>query len=90
MPADIVVYDYENLRRVPEWSYEILHDFPADEWRVVQRAEGYRWTLVNGVITFEDGVCTGATPGVLLRNGPMDPEIAAARETAEPEPIAAE
>jgi len=90
VPADIVVYDYENLRRVPEWSYEILHDFPANEWRVVQRGEGYRWTLVNGVITFEDGVCTGATPGVLLRNGPMNPAIAAAKDLEEAEAIAAE
>jgi N-acyl-D-aspartate/D-glutamate deacylase len=67
-PADIVVYDLAKLKRTPEWSYEIAHDFPADEWRLVQRAEGYRWTIVNGAITFEDGVCTGATPGVLLRN----------------------
>jgi N-acyl-D-aspartate/D-glutamate deacylase len=68
-PADIVVYDLANLKRTPEWDYEIAHDFPADEWRRVQRAEGYRWTLVNGVVTFEDGRCTGATPGMLLRNG---------------------
>ena len=67
-PADIVVYDLENLRRIPEWDYEIVHDFPANEWRRVQRAEGYRWTLVNGEITFEDGKCTGATSGQLLRN----------------------
>jgi N-acyl-D-aspartate/D-glutamate deacylase len=71
-PADIVVYDLEKLRRVPEWSFEILHDVPGNEWRCVQRAEGYRWTIVNGVVTFEDGSCTGATPGVLLRNGQID------------------
>jgi N-acyl-D-amino-acid deacylase len=67
-PADIVVYDLAKLRRTPEWDYEIAHDFPANEWRRVQRAEGYRWTLVNGEITFEDGRCTGATSGQLLRN----------------------
>lgn len=83
VPADIVVYDLENLKRTPEWTYEIAHDFPADEWRCVQRAEGYRWTIVNGVITFEDGVCTGVTPGVLLRNR----EIAATPLTALPELI---
>ena len=73
-PADIVVYDLAALRRTPEWDYEIAHDFPANEWRRVQRAEGYRWTIVNGVVTFEDGRCTGATSGQLLRNrrvGPM-------------------
>ena len=67
-PADIVVYDLEKLKRTPEWSYEVAHDFPANEWRLVQRAEGYRYTIVNGTITFEDGKCTGATPGQLLRN----------------------
>ena len=67
-PADIVVYDMAKLKRTPEWEFEVLHDLPAGEWRVVQKAEGYRWTLVNGEITFEDGECTGATPGRLLRN----------------------
>ena len=67
-PADIVVYDLEKLARVPENDYEVAYDVPANEWRMIQRSEGYKWTLVNGVITFEDGECTGATPGVLLRN----------------------
>ena len=47
----------------------VVHDLPAGEWRRVQRSEGYRWTLVNGQVTFEDGKCTGATPGRLLRHG---------------------
>jgi N-acyl-D-amino-acid deacylase len=66
-PADIVVYDYANLKRVPEVDYEIAFDFPANEWRRIQRAEGYRWIMVNGQVTFKDGVCTNATPGRLLR-----------------------
>ncbi len=68
-PADVVAYDLEGLRRVPEWNGEIVTDLPAGEWRRVQRAEGYRWILVNGEVTFEDGKCTGATPGRLLRHG---------------------
>lgn len=67
-PADIIVYDLDNLKITPENEFEIAHDFPANEWRVVQRAEGYRYTIVNGEVTFEDGVCTGKTPGTLLRN----------------------
>ena len=63
-----MVYDLEKLARVPENDYEVAYDVPANEWRMIQRSEGYKWTLVNGVITFEDGECTGATPGVLLRN----------------------
>jgi N-acyl-D-aspartate/D-glutamate deacylase len=69
-PADVVVYELERLRRVPEWwDSEVVRDFPANEWRRVQRAEGYHFTLVNGEITFEGGRCTGATPGRLLRAG---------------------
>lgn len=31
----------------------------------LQRSEGYRWTLVKGEITSENGHCTGLTPGRL-------------------------
>ena len=65
-PADLIVYDYDGLNLLPT---ERLHDFPAGDWRLSQKAEGYRLTVVNGEITFEDGECTGATPGVLLRHG---------------------
>ena len=65
-PADIVVYDFDQLHSTPS---EISHDFPGGEWRRVQRAEGYRYIMVNGEVTFEDGACTGATPGLLLRHG---------------------
>lgn len=71
-PADIVIYDLEKLRRIPEWTGEVVHDLPAGEWRRVQRSEGYRWTIVNGAVTFEDSECTGATPGKLLRHGRAD------------------
>ncbi len=70
MAADVIVYDAERIRRAPDWtSGDIAHDQPANEWRRVQKAEGYHWTLVNGEITFEGNDCTGATPGCLLRHG---------------------
>ncbi len=65
-PADIVVYDYENLEILPS---EKLHDFPAGDWRLACKASGYRAILVNGEPTFLDGECTGRTPGQLLRHG---------------------
>ena len=65
-PADIVVYDLDKLKLLPT---EIAEDQPGGEWRRIQRAEGYRWTLVNGQVTFEDGQPTGALPGKLLRSG---------------------
>ena len=64
--ADIVVYDLEGLKVLP---MEVAHDLPGGEWRRVQGAEGYRWTLVNGQVTLEDGKPTGAMSGRLLRHG---------------------
>jgi len=66
LAADLMIYDLDALRVGP---VEIVNDLPAGEWRRVQRAEGYRWIMVNGQVTFEDGKCTGATPGRLLRFG---------------------
>jgi N-acyl-D-aspartate/D-glutamate deacylase len=68
-PADIIVYDLENLKITPEGHYDTAYDMPAGEWRRVQRSEGIRYTIVNGEVTFEDGVCTDAMPGRLLRGG---------------------
>jgi N-acyl-D-amino-acid deacylase len=65
-PADVVVYDYENLKALPA---EVVHDLPGGEWRRVQRAEGYRYVLVNGEVTIENDATTGRAPGRLLRFG---------------------
>ena len=65
-PADLVVYDLDKLRIGP---MEKVYDLPADQWRRVRKADGYRWILVNGEITIEDGETTGATPGRLIRHG---------------------
>ena len=64
-----VVYDLNGLGIEPEWVGEVVHDLPGGEWRRVQRPKGYRSIIVNGVETFSEGNCTGATPGKLLRNG---------------------
>ncbi|MGO9267361.1 MAG: N-acyl-D-amino-acid deacylase family protein [Candidatus Binataceae bacterium] len=64
--ADVVVYDLDRLKVLP---MEVAHDFPGGEWRRVQRAEGYHTVMVNGEVAFEDGRCTGATSGKLLRHG---------------------
>ena len=66
LAADLMIYDLNALATGP---VEIMHDLPAGDWRRVQRAEGYRWIMVNGQVTFENGTCTGATPGGLLRFG---------------------
>ena len=70
--ADVVVYDLKGLDVDPDWVGEVTHDFPGGEWRRVQRAHGYRSIIVNGQETFAEGKCTGATPGMLVRNGQAD------------------
>jgi N-acyl-D-aspartate/D-glutamate deacylase len=67
--ADVVVYDLKGLGIEPDWIGEIVHDFPGGEWRRVQRAKGYHSIVVNGEVTFQDGNCTGALSGKLLRHG---------------------
>jgi N-acyl-D-aspartate/D-glutamate deacylase len=62
--ADINVIDYDRLQvKVPVMRY----DLPAGGKRLVQRADGYTATLVNGAVTYRDGEATGALPGRLVR-----------------------
>jgi N-acyl-D-aspartate/D-glutamate deacylase len=68
-PADVIVYDLDELDITPAWIGEPVYDLPGGEWRRVQHAKGYHHILVNGVETFTDGECTDATPGKLLRHG---------------------
>jgi len=65
-PADVVVYDPATVDSGPQ---ERVWDYPAGEWRLIQRAIGYDRIIVNGRTTFVDGECTGVTPGKLLRHG---------------------
>ncbi len=53
--ADVVVYDLKRLGVEPDWVGEIVHDLPGGEWRRVQRPQGYRSIIVNGVETFRRG-----------------------------------
>ncbi len=65
-PADVVVYDPENLAVGPN---EVVEDLPGGEWRRVQRARGYRAVVVNGVETIVDDAETDNHSGRLLRHG---------------------
>jgi N-acyl-D-amino-acid deacylase len=69
LAADVVVYDLKRLGVEPDWVGEIVNDFPGGEWRRVQHARGYKSIIVNGVETWDEGRCTGAIPGRLLRTG---------------------
>ena len=67
MKADVNVIDLEKLRIL---APEMVFDLPAEGRRMIQRAEGYRATIVSGAVTFENGRETGEMPGKLIR-GPQ-------------------
>jgi len=65
MRADLNVIDFENLRL---GSLELRRDLPAGGERLLQSAQGYLATLVNGCLTRRNGEDTGARPGRLIRS----------------------
>ena len=64
--ADINIIDFAKLRL---FRPEAVFDLPAGGRRLVQRAEGYRYTIKSGEVTFDNGEHTGALPGGLVRGG---------------------
>lgn len=76
MKADLNLIDLDALRILPP---EMVFDLPAEGRRLIQRAEGYRATIVSGVVTFENGVATGEMPGRLVRG----PQVAGTVRQAE-------
>ena len=65
--ADVNVVDFDGLHiHAPEMVY----DLPAEGRRLVQKIDGYKYTIKSGEVTFEDGEPTGALPGRLVR-GPQ-------------------
>ena len=62
--GDVNVIDHDALRL---HAPEMIFDLPGGGRRLTQRVDGYRYTVVSGEVTFEDGEPTGARPGVLVR-----------------------
>ncbi len=75
MPADVVVYDLEKLAVTPDEP--VYEQILGGGKRLVEKAVGYRHILVNGVVTFEDGECTGNRPGRVLRSSAYQPSAVA-------------
>lgn len=62
--ADLNAID---LTEVSWASPRIVTDLPAGGRRLLQSADGYRFTIKRGSVTFEDRTATGKLPGKLLR-----------------------
>lgn len=70
MKADLNIIDFEALSLgAPEMAF----DLPAGGRRLIQHVEGYLYTIVSGVITYEDGTPTGNMPGRLIRGPRLAP-----------------
>ena len=67
MAADLNVFDPERV--APEVPV-LRGDLPGGGLRLLQKAVGFRATVVNGEVTLDEGEPTGARPGRLLR-GPF-------------------
>ncbi|MFZ5930604.1 MAG: N-acyl-D-amino-acid deacylase family protein [Pseudomonadota bacterium] len=76
MKADLNVIDFDNLTL---GAPHIVFDLPAGGQRLIQKASGYKYTIVSGEVTFKDGESTGALPGRLLRGCQPAPALKAAQ-----------
>ena len=77
MKADVNVIDLEALRIA---APEMVYDLPAGGRRLIQKAEGYCWTVKSGAVIYENGKATGALPGRLIRGPQAAPVMKAAAE----------
>ena len=65
MKADLNLIDFDGLRL---HAPEMVFDLPANGRRFVQHVDGYKYTLVSGEVTYQDGKPTGAMPGKVVRS----------------------
>ena len=65
MAADLVVFDPDTVAPRKE---DVVHDFPANGWRMRELADGIHYTVVNGEVLLEKGEHTGAHPGRVIKN----------------------
>jgi N-acyl-D-aspartate/D-glutamate deacylase len=62
--ADVAVFDPATVNTLEP---EYVQDLPGNETRMIQKATGVPYTIVNGEIVIENGAATGALPGKVLR-----------------------
>lgn len=66
LAADLVIFDPQT---VGAREADPVTDLPGGEPRLVQRAEGIHYTIVNGEILFDHGLHQGTYPGRVVRGG---------------------
>ena len=71
--GDINIIDFAKLKL---HAPKIVNDLPAGGRRLGQSADGYVATIVSGVVTYQNGVPTGALPGKLIRGAQKTQSVA--------------
>src|SRR5438067_1898543 len=66
LAADLVVFSQDEINSAGR--PERLYDLPGGAKRMVMRSQGIEYTIVNGAVTWERGVLTGAANGKVLRS----------------------
>ncbi|GAB5481035.1 MAG: amidohydrolase family protein [Parasphingorhabdus sp.] len=74
--ADVNVIDMDRIKLGKPW---LAFDLPAGGKRLLQKADGYDYTIKSGQVTFRGGVVTDKRPGGLIR-GPQNAEMLEAAE----------
>ncbi|WP_109357344.1 amidohydrolase family protein [Sphingorhabdus sp. EL138] len=74
--ADVNVIDMDRIKLGKPW---LAFDLPAGGKRLLQKADGYDYTIKSGQVTFKGGVVTDKRPGGLIR-GPQNAEMLEAAE----------
>lgn len=72
--ADLNLIDYRRLRL---HRPEVRADLPSGGRRLIQRADGYAWTIVAGRPILREGEPTGNKPGGLVRGPQPEPAVPA-------------
>jgi N-acyl-D-amino-acid deacylase len=67
--ADLNIIDFDRLSLSAPY---MVNDLPAGGARYLQDADGYDFTIVNGVVTRRGGIDTGERPGRLVRSTKAD------------------
>jgi N-acyl-D-aspartate/D-glutamate deacylase len=63
--ADVTIFDPKTIKAcAPEWA----EDYPASTKRLIQRAEGVHYTIVNGKVIYDNGKLSGEMAGKVLRS----------------------
>ena len=61
--ADLIMFDPDAVKLNPQ---ESTNDLPGGKARIVERSEGFAYTIVGGQIVLDHGEYQGATPGRVI------------------------